>query len=135
MILSLMIILTVWSRIKALQSACTVPQVRKPEKKVSKAIKLIFLWSGSSLLCSAPAVIAWLPINMIYPIGNREESFVLVTSIRLLACLATAGSSALNSPIQFLVQKDLFVGVLKLMGKTAYFSWQKEVLEMMNTKN
>ena len=116
---------------KKLQSTLIAPENNPLRAKLSKEIKLIVLLSGGSVLCAIPSVLAVVTFNAIYPVGYTGKSTILMTLMRLLVYLAAIGSSVMNSLVQFLLDKDVYVGLLKIMGRTAYFSWQVEMLEIM----
>ena len=120
---------------KKLQSTLIAPENNPLRSKLSKEIKLILLLSGGSVLCATPSLLAVITLNVVYPVGYIGENSVLMTLMRLLVYLATIGSSVLNPIVQFLLDKDLLVGLWKIMGETAYFSWQVEIQQMMIRNN
>ena len=65
-------------------------------------------------------------------IENKSKYIVIL--VRTLTMNLSLLSAALNPLIQVFVEKDLFVAVSKLLGKTADFSWQREMKNVVNVR-
>ena len=65
-------------------------------------------------------------------IVEKRRDIVILLRISVIAMLQL--SSTLNPLIQIFVEKDLFVAVLKLLGKKTDFSWQREMKMVVNVR-
>lgn len=101
-----------------------------------KAIKLIILVSGSQLLTFIPGFWGRFVILRVWSEQELEAGVNVpaLTMVRLM-CMAMSVISATCNPIcQFVIEKDLFVGLRKMLGQNVYFLWQREILTAVNTK-
>ena len=96
---------------------------------VTKSFKLILLLSSSFIITTFPLYI----LRMII-VGIVQKGTYLVILMRISVITMLLLSSALNPLIQFFIETDLFVGVLKLLGKNADFSWQREMKKVVNVR-
>ena len=130
-LLPAIIILFVLIKTKGLHSSQMTQQqqVENITKKSFKSFKLILLVSSSFIISIFPLYILRVTIVRI-----TEKATDIVILMRLSIITLLVVSSALNPLIQLIVDKDLFVGVLKLIGKKADFSWQREMKMAVNMR-
>ena len=98
---------------------------------IRKSIRLILLVSHSLILTSLPAFLYRL-VTIAFPINIDRRSMLTLGQITFVIMFAL--SPALNPAIQFFTDADLFIGLLKLFGKNADFSWQREVKAAVNVR-
>ena len=91
-------------------------QVENIAQKSFKAFTLILLVSSSFIITTLPLYILRMTI---VGIVEKRRDIVILLRISVIAMLQL--SSTLNPLIQIFVEKDLFVAVLKLLGKKQTF--------------
>ena len=124
------IIVSVLIMIKKVQSCALAPEAGHFRESIRRTVRLILLLSGSTIVALLPITAAYITILRYFP--SRQESESVVISLRNLTLILCLLSPSLNPVIQFILEKDMYVGALRLFGRTAFFSWQREMQTTVN---
>ena len=102
-----------------------------------KAIKLILLLSGALFITYIPSYVIRMAILQVWTWDELDSGVNIPAfiAVRCTSFILSFMSSASNPIIQFYVEKDLWVGLRKIMGWKAYFANQVDMLEAANARN
>ena len=115
--------------IKRLQSCAVNPEIGI-RKNIKMTVRLILLLSGTCVVALLPIVIARVAVVRYF--SSRQDSESVVITLRILTLILCLLSPSLNPLIQFTLQRDMYVGAIRLFGSTSYFSWQREMQTTVN---
>lgn len=110
------------------RQSASISEIGISRKAVKKVIKMVLLLSGSLWLTFIPAGIARFTINQFFSWDELESksNIYAYTGMRICTIVLLFGSSALNPVIQFIVEEDLRIGFLRVIGIRRDFVWQRE---------
>jgi hypothetical protein len=98
---------------------------------VKKHFKLVILVSGALWFTYIPSWLIRVVLNQFYHTDyiNSPDGHTIFTILRLNSLLISYVSSSMNPCFLYFIEKDLFVGLQRILGRKVDFEWQRQIKE------